>query len=134
MVSGVLSATALNLPSATIYPLPLVLAPLGQSCYAVCTMVPSATARSQARVTVPERLYCQEESMKTTTAMRQLLRQPGIIVAPGAYDCLTAKLIEREGFPAVYMTGAGTAVTELWRPGLAFARLTGRLANVRVMA
>ncbi len=35
--------------------------------------------------------------MKTTTALRQLLRQPGIIVAPGAYDCLTAKLIEREG-------------------------------------
>ena len=29
--------------------------------------------------------------MKTTTALRQLLRQPGIIVAPGAYDCLTAK-------------------------------------------
>jgi 2-methylisocitrate lyase-like PEP mutase family enzyme len=31
--------------------------------------------------------------MKTATA----LRHPGIIVAPGAYDCLTAKLIEREG-------------------------------------
>ena len=38
--------------------------------------------------------------MKTTAKLRQLLRQPGIIVAPGAYDCLTARLIEREGFPA----------------------------------
>ena len=49
--------------------------------------------------------------MKTTSALRQLLRQPGIIEAPGAYDCFTTKLIEREGFPVVYMTGAGTAVT-----------------------
>jgi 2-methylisocitrate lyase-like PEP mutase family enzyme len=32
----------------------------------------------------------------TTAALRRLLQQPGIIVAPGAYDCLTAKLIERE--------------------------------------
>ena len=45
--------------------------------------------------------------MRVTTQFRQLLQQPGIIMAPGAYDCLTAKLIETSGFPAVYMTGAG---------------------------
>ena len=63
--------------------------------------------------------------MKTTTALRQLLRQPGIIVAPGAYDCLTAKLIEREGFPVVYMTGAGTAVTRVGKPDLGFRHSHG---------
>ena len=72
--------------------------------------------------------------MQTTTALRQLLRQPGIIVAPGAYDCLTARLIEREGFPAVYMTGAGTAVTRLGKPDLGFASLTEMLANASAMA
>jgi carboxyvinyl-carboxyphosphonate phosphorylmutase len=72
--------------------------------------------------------------MQTTTALRQLLRQPGIIVAPGAYDCLTAKLIEREGFPAVYMTGAGTAVTRVGKPDLGFASLTEMLANASAMA
>jgi carboxyvinyl-carboxyphosphonate phosphorylmutase len=71
--------------------------------------------------------------MKTTTALRQLLRQPGIIVAPGAYDCLTAKLIEREGFPVVYMTGAGTAVTRVGKPDLGFASLTEMLANASAM-
>jgi carboxyvinyl-carboxyphosphonate phosphorylmutase len=71
--------------------------------------------------------------MKTTTALRQLLRQPGIIVAPGAYDCLTAKIIEREGFSVVYMTGAGTAVTRLGKPDLGFASLTEMLANARAM-
>lgn len=68
--------------------------------------------------------------MKTTTTLRQLLRQPGIIVAPGAYDCLTAKLIEREGFAAVYMTGAGTAVTRVGKPDLGLASVTEMLANV----
>src|SRR5262245_48398260 len=72
--------------------------------------------------------------MKTTTALRQLLRQPGIIVAPGAYDCLTAKLIEREGFPVVYMTGAGTAVTRVGKPDLGFASLTEMLANASAVA
>ena len=37
---------------------------------------------------------------------RQLLAEPGIIMAPGAYDCLTASIIQGAGFPAVYMTAA----------------------------
>jgi carboxyvinyl-carboxyphosphonate phosphorylmutase len=65
--------------------------------------------------------------------LRQLLRQPGIIVAPGAYDCLTAKLIEREGFPAVYMTGAGTAVTQVGLPDLGFVTLTEMVAHASAM-
>jgi carboxyvinyl-carboxyphosphonate phosphorylmutase len=72
--------------------------------------------------------------MKTTSVLRQLLRQPGIIVAPGAYDCLTAKLIEREGFPVVYMTGAGTAVTRVGKPDLGFASLSEMLANASAIA
>ena len=72
--------------------------------------------------------------MKTTAKLRQLLRQPGIIVAPGAYDCLTARLIEREGFPAVYMTGAGTAVTRLGRPDLGFATLSEMVSNAAAIA
>jgi 2,3-dimethylmalate lyase len=72
--------------------------------------------------------------MKTTAKLRQLLRDPGIIVAPGAYDCLTARLIEREGFPAVYMTGAGTAVTRLGRPDLGFATLSEMVSNAAAMA
>ena len=72
--------------------------------------------------------------MKATAKLRQLLREPEIIVAPGAYDCLTAKLIERHGFPAVYMTGAGTALTRLGKPDLGFATLSEMAANAAVMA
>ena len=38
-----------------------------------------------------------------------MLRAEGLITAPGAYDCITARMIEQAGFSAVYMTGAGTA-------------------------
>jgi 2,3-dimethylmalate lyase len=72
--------------------------------------------------------------MRPTTKLRQLLREPGIIVAPGAYDCFTAKLIEREEFPAVYMTGAGTALTRLGKPDLGFATLSEMVANAAAMA
>src|ERR1700690_2969475 len=41
--------------------------------------------------------------------LRELLRQDGILTAPGAYDCITTRMIEQAGFSAVYMTGAGTA-------------------------
>src|SRR6266446_1522305 len=43
--------------------------------------------------------------------LRQLLAQDGLLIAPGAYDCISARTIEQAGFSAVYMTGAGTAAT-----------------------
>jgi 2-methylisocitrate lyase-like PEP mutase family enzyme len=43
--------------------------------------------------------------------LRELMRRDGLVVAPGAYDGITAKLIAQAGFGAVYMTGAGTAAT-----------------------
>ncbi len=49
--------------------------------------------------------------MPTSNAarLRQLMAEPDLIMAPGAYDGITARLIEQAGFPAVYMTGAGTS-------------------------
>lgn len=41
---------------------------------------------------------------------REALRR-GMVTAPGCFDCITARSIERAGFEAVYMTGAGTAAT-----------------------
>src|SRR5215472_2147128 len=43
--------------------------------------------------------------------LRALLHDDAMVVAPGAYDGLTAKLVAQSGFPAVYMTGAGTSVS-----------------------
>jgi 2-methylisocitrate lyase-like PEP mutase family enzyme len=49
--------------------------------------------------------------MSRASNLRAMMKQDGMIVAPGAYDCITARTIAQAGFPAVYMTGAGTAAT-----------------------
>ena len=72
--------------------------------------------------------------MRTTTRLRQMLKEPGIIVAPGAYDCLTARIIQNEGFQAVYMTGAGTSVAQLGHPDLGLASMTEMVANAAAIA
>ncbi len=60
---------------------------------------------------------------------RELLAEPGIVVAPGAYDAITARVIARHGFPAVYMTGAGTVNAHLGIPDIALGTLTEFVEN-----
>src|SRR5260370_12962725 len=60
--------------------------------------------------------------------MRELLRRDGMVVAPGAYDCITARLVERAGFGCVYMTGAGTAA-RLGFPDLGLVTMSEMVAN-----
>jgi methylisocitrate lyase len=47
--------------------------------------------------------------MRKTTQFRRLLKGKKILVAPGAFDGLSARLIERAGFPLIYVTGGGIA-------------------------
>ena len=47
--------------------------------------------------------------MLQAARLRHLLGK--LVVAPGCYDGITARAIERAGFPALYMTGAGTAAS-----------------------
>src|SRR6201985_559869 len=50
--------------------------------------------------------------MRHPAKLRALLRDGAMVIAPGVYDGLTAKLVAQAGFPAVYMTGAGTSVSQ----------------------
>jgi len=54
--------------------------------------------------------------LKKSTILKKMFQEPGIIVAPGAYDALSAKLIERAGFKVVQHSGYGTAATLLAKP------------------
>jgi 2,3-dimethylmalate lyase len=67
--------------------------------------------------------------MSPSKKLRERLRRRGILVAPGAYDCLSARIIERRGFDAVYMTGAGTSVARLGLPDLGLATMTEMVDN-----
>jgi carboxyvinyl-carboxyphosphonate phosphorylmutase len=55
--------------------------------------------------------------------LRELLAGPRPVVAPGAYDALSARLVEQAGFGAVYMTGFGTTASLIGRPDVGL--LTG---------
>jgi carboxyvinyl-carboxyphosphonate phosphorylmutase len=66
--------------------------------------------------------------MTIRNTFRELLQRPEIIVAPGAYDGLTATLVAQAGFPAVYMTGAGTAAA-LGYPDYGLLTMTEMVEN-----
>ena len=54
--------------------------------------------------------------MRGPQGFRELLRAPGIIVAPGAYDAVSARLVETAGFQAVYIGSYATAASRLGLP------------------
>ena len=64
---------------------------------------------------------------------RALLDTPGLIVAPGAYDGITARLVEQAGFPLVYMTGAGTAAARGF-PDYGLLTMSEMVENAGVLA
>jgi 2-methylisocitrate lyase-like PEP mutase family enzyme len=71
--------------------------------------------------------------MRSVAGLRELLAGPEPLLAPGAYDALSARLVERAGFPAVYMTGFGASASLLGRPDvglLSFAEMAGHARRV----
>jgi 2-methylisocitrate lyase-like PEP mutase family enzyme len=72
--------------------------------------------------------------MKKTTLYRNLVKDPKILVAPGAYDCMSAKLIEQMGFSAIALTGAGIANSFLGKPDVGLLTLTENVTVTRNIA
>lgn len=66
--------------------------------------------------------------MKSTTKLRELLNGDDIIVTPGVYDCLTARLAETVGFTAVKLLGNVTCGSMLGLPDLGLIGLN-EMAN-----
>ena len=70
--------------------------------------------------------------MKASTRLRELLRGGDVIVAPGVWDGLSARLVSRSGFRAAYATGGGIA-RSMGFPDLGLLSLreiVERLANI----
>lgn len=70
-----------------------------------------------------------------TTRLRELLAADAPVLAPGAFDALSARVIESAGFDAVYMTGFGSSASLLGQPDVGLLTQTemvehaGRLAQ-----
>ncbi len=68
--------------------------------------------------------------MDYSKKLRNYLSTPEkMVIAPGAYDGISARLIAEAGFEAVYMTGAGTSASRIGQPDLGLVTLTEMVAN-----
>jgi 2-methylisocitrate lyase-like PEP mutase family enzyme len=72
--------------------------------------------------------------MNVRRTLRNLVQRKAGVVVPGAYDAVSARLVERAGFPAVYMTGYGTSASRLGLPDLGFAGLAEMADHARNLA
>jgi 2-methylisocitrate lyase-like PEP mutase family enzyme len=66
--------------------------------------------------------------MSHAAKLRQMMAAGNLVVAPGAFDGVTAKLVRQAGFSAVYMTGSGTAAT-IGYPDYGLVGLTEMASN-----
>jgi 2-methylisocitrate lyase-like PEP mutase family enzyme len=60
-----------------------------------------------------------------------MLSRPGTVTAPGAYDALSARIVEAAGFPAVYMTGYGSSAALLGQPDVGLLSMAEMVENAR---
>lgn len=67
-------------------------------------------------------------------ALRDLLTRDRILLAPGAYDALTARLIEASGFEAVYLSGAGVSYSTLAKPDVGLITQTETAERISRLA
>jgi 2-methylisocitrate lyase-like PEP mutase family enzyme len=72
--------------------------------------------------------------MTPRRTLRALVEKKQGLVVPGAYDGISARLVQQAGFPAVYMTGYGTAASRLGLPDLGFAGLAEMADHARNIA
>jgi 2-methylisocitrate lyase-like PEP mutase family enzyme len=73
-----------------------------------------------------------EMRLSNAKTLRQLLDAPEMLVAPGAYDAIGARLIEHAGFKAAYMTGAGTSLARGY-PDLGLLTMGEMVENAAAM-
>jgi 2,3-dimethylmalate lyase len=64
-------------------------------------------------------------------SLREMFEAGEMVLAPGCYDALGARLIEEAGFSAAYMTGFGSAAGRLGRPDVGLLTLSEMVDNAR---
>jgi 2-methylisocitrate lyase-like PEP mutase family enzyme len=70
------------------------------------------------------------------TRLAQRLKQPGLVVAPGVFELISARIADRMGFDCLYMTGYGVVASHLGLPdaGLAtYSDMVDRVAQIARM-
>jgi methylisocitrate lyase len=75
-----------------------------------------------------------EDCMKATTKLRELLKSDELIITPGVYDCLSARMAEMAGFTALKLLGNVTCGSILGLPDLGLIGLNEMANHARNVA
>ncbi len=72
--------------------------------------------------------------MRASTRLRELIARPGPLLAPGIYDCISAKSVEAAGYDAAFVSGAAVTASVLGYPDVGLQTMPEILNQVRNMA
>lgn len=70
-------------------------------------------------------------SSKKTSQLLRLIQAPELLVMPGAYDAISARVIAEAGFPAIQCSGFGMSVSRLGLPDYSFLSFSDMLAATK---
>ncbi|MBI3937521.1 MAG: isocitrate lyase/PEP mutase family protein [Betaproteobacteria bacterium] len=72
--------------------------------------------------------------MSAAKRLRDLIAGPGLVIAPGVYDCVSAKVVEKAGYKAAFVSGAAVTASVLGYPDVGLQTMPEILGQVRNMA
>ncbi|KAJ8472772.1 hypothetical protein ONZ45_g16534 [Pleurotus djamor] len=72
-------------------------------------------------------------SNNPATRLRQMLARPGIVVAPGICDGISARCALEAGFDCLYQSGAATTASRLGQPDLAIATMNDFVESAQMV-
>lgn len=72
--------------------------------------------------------------MRKSSLLRKVIAEDKTILAPGVYDCVSAKIVEKLGFEVASITGYGLEASVLGNPDIGLATKTDVIAHARYIA
>lgn len=75
-----------------------------------------------------------EDARHPAGKLRALLKQPGPVLCPGIYDCISAKVVERAGLPCAIISGAAVTASRLGYPDVGLQTMTEILDQAKNIA
>ncbi|MCL2391391.1 MAG: isocitrate lyase/PEP mutase family protein [Oscillospiraceae bacterium] len=66
--------------------------------------------------------------------LREMLNAPGIVIAPGVYDGISARTVELAGFKTAYMTGAGVSASVIGQADIGLTTMTEMVTTAKNIA
>jgi hypothetical protein len=72
--------------------------------------------------------------MKKTSLLKQLIMAKDVLIMPGAFDALSAKIVEQAGFKCTTLGGYPTSAVRLAKPDISLLTLTEMVEHTRYMA